>query len=119
MTESAAVLANLDFDHVVPHIRDDVVLRQYGNEAVAWSPTSHAPVYLDPVAAVIFQLLDGDVSVGELIDDVHDVLGIPRSIARNQLRRVMSLLDQASTLTTSAQTAPATKPELFVQPPNP
>lgn len=105
-----------------PGVRDDALIRRYGNEIVAWSPTAALPAYLDPVAALVFQLLDGTSSVGALVDDVHDVVGVPTGVAREQIRRVVDRLDARGLLTTSNAPVGDADPDdlgIFLGPPNP
>lgn len=104
----------------IPVVRSDVLIRHYANEAVAWSPAARTPVYLDPVAALALAVVDGEASVGEIIEDVNEIVGVPLSIARNQVLRVVTLFDRASLLTTSpARDEPLAEVEIFSQPPNP
>lgn len=84
-----------------PALRDDVVIRRYGNEALVWSPIG-VPLRLDPVGGVILQLLDGETSVLELADDIVDVIGVPRAIAVQQLKTIIGSLDSTGALTTSS-----------------
>lgn len=106
-----------------PSVRTDAIARHYGNEIVAWSPVSPQPAYLDPVAALVYQLLDGTATVGELVEDVHDVVGVPKGVARDQIRRVVMRLDAATLLSTShpPDTADDDPFDLgvFLGPPNP
>lgn len=96
-----ATLADPEFDALAPRVRADAIVRHYDNESVAWSPDASTPLYLDGVASVVLQLLDGDVALADLVTDIHEVVGVPRPIARNQLRRVIALLDEAALLTNS------------------
>lgn len=109
------------FLDVAPALRGDLLHRRYGEEAVAWSPSAASPIYLDPVASLVAQFLDGTVTVGELVDDVHAVFGLPRAIAENQLRRVVSLLDGGRALTGSESSldSAANNCDYFPGPPNP
>ena len=75
-----------------PTVRSDVILRTYGNDAVVWAPHAPAPVALDAVATVVYQLLDGSATIRELTADVHEVIGIPEAVAEAQLRRVIGQL---------------------------
>lgn len=102
-----------------PALLDSVQLRSYDTEAVAWSPQSSQPVYLDAVAALIAQLLDGSADLGTIADDVNAVLGVPESIARAQLGRVVTLLDEAALLEQSQPHTARHEPEVFPAPPNP
>ena len=118
--QSSAFLDDPTFDSSVPQVRTDAVVHHFDNEIVAWSSITAAPAYLDPVAALALQMLDGTASVADLIADVHEVLGIPKAVARSQLRRAISLLDDGGLLTSStAPESPATDIDLFPAPPNP
>lgn len=108
------------FDRQTPAIRGDVIVEHIGVEAVAWAHESTVPWHLDSVAAVVVQLLDGRVSLGELVDDVSDVLGIPEAIARRRIREVIATLENGDLLSPAAiPTVEADEPDLFVAPPNP
>jgi hypothetical protein len=108
------------FERSTPRARDDLLVRHYDNEAVAWSPTSSEPVHLGPFAALMLQLLDGDVSLGELIADVCAVLDLEEGGARDLLRDEMSHLESAGMLTTSEPTAnDDCDDDVFPAPPNP
>lgn len=106
-----------------PEVRSDALVRHFDNEIVAWSPAYPRPAHLDPVAALVFQMLDGRATIGELVTDVHDVVGAPTGVVRDQMRRVLAQLDQARLLTTSvapARQAPeADDLDIFLGPPNP
>lgn len=75
----------------VPVTRADNVVRSYGNEAVAWSAIAPEPVFLDPVAALVLQIVDGCATVGDLVEDVHDVLGVDPTVALEALNRTLGL----------------------------
>ena len=108
------------FDRLTPAIRDDVIVEHIGLEAVAWAHRSTVPWHLDTVAAVVVQLLDGRVSLGELVDDVSDVLGIPEAIARRRIRVVIATLENGDLLRPArSPTMEGDEPDLFVAPPNP
>ena len=97
-----------------PRAREDLILREFDNEVIAWSPIGSEPVLLEPLPGVILQLLDGDVSVGELVADLAAVLEVDESAAREQLRHELSLLHDAGMLTTSTASAePDLEPEVF------
>ena len=108
------------FDRFAPQVRPGALVKHYDNEAVAWSPVSPVPTHLDALAALVYQLLDGGALVADLVADVHDVVGVPLSIARNQIRRVVAQLDGAALLVSSDE-APngPTAHDVFSQPPNP
>ncbi len=117
---SAPPLDDAAFDRQAPAIRDDVIVEHIGIEAVAWAHGSPVPRRLDTVAAVVVQLLDGRVSLGELVDDVSDVLGIPASIARRRIREVIATLENWDLLSPArTRTTAGDEPDLFAAPPNP
>ncbi len=108
------------FDVSTPLVRPDVSFRRYDNEAVVWAIDARAPVYLDPIAALVFPMLDGTVSIAELIEDVHYVLGVPTGIIRTQLRRIVRQLEHSAFLAPWTDTeSPDVDLDLFTAPPNP
>ena len=104
-----------------PVVARDALVKHYGPEAVAWSPRGPKPVYLDPVSAIIIQLLDGSATVSDLISDVQEVVGVPREIASNRIRWTINQLDEAAILTSSPTSyeLPTDTLGLFSAPPNP
>ena len=102
-----------------PTPNTDVLVRKYEDDSIVWA-SGGIPIRLDPVGSLIFELLDGEVTVGELADDVHAVVGVPRTVALDQIRSVISALDVGGALVTSNRgslTPPTT--EVFFGPPNP
>jgi len=85
----------------VPELRGDFERRQVGAECVVWSPLAPEPTALDPVGAVMLDVVDGAASIGELAIDVHEEIGVPLEQAREQVARVITALDRAGLLTSS------------------
>jgi hypothetical protein len=90
---------DLDF---VPRLREDVARRDLGPESVVWSPVAPEPVALDPVATVMLDVIDGEASVGGLVTDVQEAVGVNRDAAERQVGKVIELFDAAGLLTTSS-----------------
>ncbi len=103
-------------DDFRPALRQDNLVRRYDNEIVAWSSISERPVFLDPIAAVVFQIVDSEATVAELITDVHEELGLAREIADIQIRKSLQLLDAGRLLETSLPGAVPLEPDLFFEP---
>jgi hypothetical protein len=120
MTDTNVVIDDHHFEISSPRVCRDVIVRRYEDELIAWSPGGFAPVHLDPVAGLVFQFLDGTTTLGEIIADVHDVIGVPLAVVRSQLRRIISKLDLAGMFTESPVLEVAkTSIEVFPGPPNP
>lgn len=85
----------------VPKLRSDIDFRCYGNEAVAWPKFAPGPVWLDPVAATIYRIVDGTGSVRDLTNDVADAIEVDWDIAATQVRRSLAILDQGGLLESS------------------
>ena len=119
-TPPVETLSARDFEALAPGVRSDNVARHYDNEIVAWSPIRDWPVPLDPVASLVYQFLDGQTTISEIIADVHEVLEIPAAVAQAQLRRIVAMFDEAGLLTISANSELSdSELDLFLAPPNP
>lgn len=111
---------DLAFDALIPRSREDVLLRRFDDRAVAWSPIASQPIQLEPLTNAVFNLLDGEVSAGDLVADLCAVLEVAKPFARDVLRRELWLLEDAGLLTTSLATwQPDRDREVFPVPPNP
>jgi hypothetical protein len=108
---------------VVPVLRDGIERQDIDGEAVVWSTISPVPMRLDPVATVLLDVIDGVASVGEIVADVQEVIGLPYDVANQQVARILRSFDDARLLTTSPSNERAdeatTRRELFAVPPNP
>jgi len=118
--ESTSADDDAAFDSFTPRARTDVLIRDVDDGVVAWSPIGSEPLQLQPLSAAVLQLLDGDVTTSALVADLCEVLEVPEAVARELLRRELSLLDRAGLLTSST---PSVEPEggldVFPAPPNP
>ena len=93
-------LANDELDALQPQLRSDLTTRFIDNEILAWSPLNSAPALLDQVASIVYQLLDGSASVADLVADVNEVVGVPKSVARDRLRRALVQFESSGLLLT-------------------
>jgi hypothetical protein len=108
---------------LVPHPTPGTAVERFGNEAIAWAPHSATPAHLEPIATIVWDLLDGATSVGDIANDVAAELGLPPTIVTNQAMRVAGQLDAAGLIVADAteSIAPAagtTAPLLVDQPLN-
>ncbi len=55
----------------------DVAWAPIDREVVVWHPAHGASFALDPTAALLWQCLDGESTVGEVLADIADVVGVP------------------------------------------
>lgn len=114
------VMPDESFDAMRPRIRSDALVRTYGEDILAWASVRQEPIVLDGVAGVVFRIIDGATTVSELLADVCDVVGVPRPIARAQLRAVLGQLAEAHLLDgLDRSVPPPSKVDLFPAPPNP
>jgi len=112
------MLDDVTADSSTPQARNDLVTRDFDGGVVAWAPDAAEPVVLQPLAATMLQLLDGEVSSGELVADLADVLDVGDDVARNVLRQELGRLHSAGLLTASPRSG-AGATEVFPAPPNP
>ncbi len=107
----------------VPVLRDGIDRQDIDGEAVVWSPISPVPTRLDPVATVLLDVIDGLATIGEIVADVHDVVGLPYDVAQQRVAHIVQTFDDAKLLTTSSSNEQAAEAiarrELFDVPPNP
>ena len=61
----------------VPELRTGYLRRDLDGGCVVWSPVSTAPTALDPVATVMLDVIDGEASIGQLANEVHEEVGVP------------------------------------------
>jgi len=108
---------------VIPVLRDGIERQDIDGEAVVWSPISPVPTRLDPVATVLLDVIDGLASIGEIVADVQDVVGLPYDVAQQRVAQIVRTFDDARLLTISSSNEHAdeaiARRELFVAPPNP
>ena len=77
----------------VPTVKPGLRIEASAKEAVTWTAGSRRPTYLDPVAKIIFDVIDGQATIADLADDIEDVFEVDREVAVRQLDRVLRLLD--------------------------
>ncbi len=109
-------LDSAEFELLRPAVDLGAIVRSYGDETVAWSARASRPGYLSPVATIVYRMLDGSATVGEIIDDIHDVVGVPRASAADLMSRILAQLDNSALLTTSAPTWPTEPGQSFLFP---
>ena len=111
-----------DVRNLVPELRTDYVRRDVEDGCLVWSPVAARPAVLDPVAAVMLEVIDGEASIGQLATEVHEEIGVPFDVALRQVERTVQLLDGAGMLTSSTPLPPEEADagrQLFTNPPNP
>lgn len=104
----------------VPTLRTDFLRRDVDGNSVVWSPLATEPTVLDPVAAVMLDVVDGEATVQQLAREVHEEVGVDLEVALDQVTRVVELFGHAGLLTASTTTTTAIEAieqrELFVNP---
>lgn len=99
-----------------PELRKGIVRQDIDLEAVAWSPAHPRPVALDPMARAILDMIDGRASLQDLADDVHEVVGVERAVAYEQVRRCLATFADAGMLTSSAVQPDVLRTSPFISP---
>jgi hypothetical protein len=120
--EEGSALTDVDaaFDAMIPRSHDEVLVRRFDDGVVAWSPIAPRPLPLEPLTDAVYNLLDGTVSAGELVGDLAAVLEVGVPVARDVLRRELSLLEDAGLLASSPPTLqPDWEGGVWLAPPDP
>jgi hypothetical protein len=103
----------------IPTLRTDFARADIESESVVWSPSRLRPTVVDPVSKVLLDVIDGGATVGEICQDVSEVVGVTTDAAFAQVHRSLGLFDTAGLLVTSAGTDEiALSDEIFLTPPN-
>lgn len=115
--DDSAAAAALDLN-AVPMLQPNFLREDVGPEAVVWPEGRADAVALDPAATVMLDVVDGSATIGDLIVDVQEVVGLSREVAEAQVRRVLRLFADAGILASlgSDPTATPSERELFVSP---
>src|SRR4051794_695495 len=75
--------ADIDLEFRAELIADLEVVTVGDEHVVIGGPTRL--VVLNPIAALIFQFLDGESSLGELVDDLAEALGLDREVVEEDV----------------------------------
>jgi peroxiredoxin len=68
----------------VPHLVSELEIAAIGDEQVVLGGSTQL-VVLNPTAALIFGFLDGEATLGELVDDFSDALGVDRATVESDV----------------------------------
>lgn len=75
-----------------PAVRSDLTVVGIDGELVIFDPLTSEIHQLDPVAAIIWPFLDGEVAMGELVLDLADAFEVPVERVRGDLATLLELL---------------------------
>jgi PqqD family protein of HPr-rel-A system len=78
-----------------PTRRPDVWLRQAEGENVVFDPTTGAVHILNATALAIWELCDGDTLVGEMVEAICGLSGLPRDVVQEDVERILKEFEQA------------------------
>jgi Coenzyme PQQ synthesis protein D (PqqD) len=81
-----------------PKARDDLTVVEVDGEAVIFDPVDGRLHHLNPAATLVLKICDGSGTIGELADDIADVMGLPGQQTLRQVRRVIKQFKQARLL---------------------
>ena len=106
-----------------PAVRDGLVTESIDDELVIFDPVTAKVHQLDPLGALVWQLLDGTATVGELIAELADGFGVPKRRVRADLDALFEKLVYEELLVATDPTPhvveePA-RPEYLKDPPAP
>src|SRR3954452_6475312 len=68
----------------VAHLVPDLEVATLGDERIVIGGATQL-VVLNPTAALILQFLDGEATLGELVDDFTEALGVDRSVVEGDV----------------------------------
>jgi len=77
-----------------PEIRDDLMAANVGDEMVVFDPQTQQMHRLDPMAALVWQLLDGTASVDQTCREISEELGVDVERVRVDITTLVADLEQ-------------------------
>lgn len=80
------------FDRDACFVPADVVAAELDGEIVLYNPQDHRIHHLDRTGSIVWQLLDGEATLGELADDIADAFGAPVDVVEADLRALFEEL---------------------------
>ncbi len=100
-------------------MRRNLITAAIDGELVVFDPESAKVHQLDPVGAVIWQLLDGEATLAELIADLAEGFGVPEAQVRADVAALLDSLREHDLLDDGTATAPPPSPPAMAAPPRP
>ncbi len=104
-------------DAATPVVRSDLTTALIDGELVVFDPVTSEVHQLDPVGTVIWQLLDGEATIGELVVDLADGFGVPEGQVRADVAALLATMEEHHLL--ASETQPLAAPGPSVEPPGP
>lgn len=114
-------------DSEAPAVRQDLTTSEIDGELVIFDPATSKIHQLDPLGTVIWHLLDGEASAGELVADLTAGFGVPETQVRTDLAELLANLREHDLLATGSPPVAShptegvepARPEYLVDPPAP
>jgi hypothetical protein len=101
-----------------PRPRDSVHAVEIEGELVLYDTELNRAVHLDPRATLVWQVLDGSVTVDELVEDLSSVFGTDAPTIRSDLDAMLARLHGLGFLEPGL-TSPSASPGVLPDPPSP
>ncbi|SRR6266705_1052011 len=92
-----------------PKVREDLDVVELDDELVLYDPVRDDVHYLNPAAAIVFQLCDGSATVREVAGEIAQPLGIPEKRIERQVRTLLKELRKVGLLEGSLELIQAPK----------
>jgi hypothetical protein len=97
-----------------------VISLEFGGETLLYHTTARVVHRLDPVASIVWRLLDGGVSVDDLVGDLATAFAADPLVVRNDLNKLLERLETASLLAGGqVPKRPGGEPAVLTNPPSP
>jgi hypothetical protein len=77
-----------------PAVRDGLTTEEIDGELLVFDPVAVRIHQLDPLGALVWQLLDGSATVDELVEDLAEGFGAPEDRVRGDLAALLEKLEE-------------------------
>jgi hypothetical protein len=72
-----------------PKARADLAVYSFGDELIAYDPTTGNVHHMNPLAALVFQLCDGSATVKETAVELADAINVPLEQVEPEVRAIV------------------------------
>jgi len=106
-------------DERAPVRAADAIAIDFDGETIVYDRQTGEVHRLDAVGSIVWNLLDGEATVDELVSDLSAAFAAEPGLIRRDMERLLARLEEAFLLGDSPVANPSIEPRLLTNPPSP